>query len=166
MSFLHHPGLDVSVLLSYRYRDEVMMIVLGEGNAYEGINPQMPAQSAQTYSRFPTIPVFGAISNHSVLLVEGTAHDLGLYEYWQNDNLYIVSTDYIYVYGISQPYADADIVIYIADLMTKGFEVIRASYNPEGTIWATLLEATQQGQTIHISLLYAYPDDELWVVIG
>ena len=170
LTFFYHPMQDVSLLMSFhRHPNNMMMIVLGRGNAHQRImnldGAEGLPQAPQTYIRFPSIPDFGAVSASAILVREGFAFsDFDIQELRLRENLYITSNDYIFVYDLPEALLETVGGAYDDLLFAHGFELRRSTFYDEHNLQAVLY--WNSDSNLYVAIIYHFDYQQIWVSIG
>jgi hypothetical protein len=174
LGYHYSSGENLSVRYAYSVSDEMILLAIGRGNAYQAFTGGSPGggspgggsgggdttpPASQFYARFPTVPSFGASSANAFFLGEGLAQDLGLV-----DDDYILYGDQIYVYSLPSSSFIPDTDRYDDLLLARGFEIISMNRYDDRGEFVAYFENENEG--IDVIYVYDYDLEILYVAIG
>ena len=131
-----------------------------------GSTPQADSSlGLEMYSNFPNVPDFGALSDNATFIEEGNAFaDFDIDAFRIENNLYILGSDHIFVYHISERNFFSDIMQFESYLFDLGYDFISASYCDAEDIDAVLfIHPTARTE---VSIIYYMSTGELKIVVG
>ena len=164
--FLYNSRLDVSLVYCYYWNYETLFMLIGWGNTFEILGGTVSEGTSDFigYSRFPFVPDFGELVPRAQLIGQGFAYEYGIEEdFMLGGNLYMFPDDYVYIYHLPTTNL-TDGEIFIDLLLQNGFSTERQTVYDDHNIAAELYYTAQH--EVFVSVLYAFDDEELWIVIG
>ena len=164
--FLYNSRLNMSLVYCYNWNYEFLLMLIGRGNTFEILGGSVSDRDVDFtgYTLFPFVPDFGELVPRAQLIGYGFAREYGIDDEFRLDgNLYMVSDDYVFIYHLPEQHL-SDGEIFIELLLDSGFITERQTYYEDFDIAAELYFTAQHD--VFVSLLYAYEDEELWIVIG
>ena len=171
--FFYMPERDISLVYNYYVDEELFLVLIGHGNAYEQLIGAVPTHLPEVpmppgnydfvgYRLFPHVPDFGAAVPQAEFYDEGKAIDFGIEIFGHNDNVYIVGESYLFIYYLPIEYLDQT-EFYIALFTDDNYQVLTDNYYEEIGIGAMLLYNIHLGK--HVSIIYDYNDESIWIAI-
>ena len=164
--YFYSSANNISVAYCYAQELELMIILIGTGNAYETIYGSSGSgtipPAAPGYTRFPLVPDAGLLVPTAEFLDSGYLYEWGVERYVLGDNTYIVSDDYVYLYSFPKNRLEDSVPFYI-QLLENGFEVIRETEYEldDRTVFAGLY--LHPGTLLVVSSIYDYQSEE-WII--
>ncbi|MCL2634885.1 MAG: trypsin-like peptidase domain-containing protein [Oscillospiraceae bacterium] len=169
--FFYLAKQNTSLVYSYYWEYEILVVVVGSGNAYQQLSggsastttPQTPTQPAvpNAYQRFPAVPDFGKVIKDAKLIDEGYLHEFGLEYITFDGNYYGFKNNYLYIYDLDDL---DDVFVYLDDyLLVNNFDERRETYYEDVGVWAALYYNSREG--VWVSVLYYVDYSEAVIVI-
>jgi hypothetical protein len=128
--YFYNTANNISVTYCYAQELELMIILIGTGNAYEqfygspGIGTTPPPVPG--YVGFPLVPDVGLLVQTAEYIDSGYFFEWGADTFFLGGNLYIVSEDFVYMYSFPRSRL-ADSTPFYYQLFANGFEELRES---------------------------------------
>jgi hypothetical protein len=171
VAFLYHPIRDISLTYAFVHSDDLLFIAVGRGNALDALSGGLEdidilgSLDITGYERFSFVPDFGVLIPYAEFLESGDAYRfISGDHYALDDNIYILSDDYVYVYWLDDDIAENAVGLYELALMANGFDLVRSAYYADYDEYAALFYHAEYD--VYVSVMYEYFSELVWIIIG